>query len=324
MFFSKKTFCLYQHLFYLNKKTVGNADLLTCYLASQFPISCLVLNTPADKPNSFAKFKGLKESFQLIDNTFLQWFVGFFEGDGYFSITKRQNIKFGISLSSVDKPCLEYIQATLGFGFIYKQGPRKHQFCVENLEGLRNLLHIFNGNLVLPTRKKKLLQIIELYNQKAPKRGLEQITPLGCDRLPTLEDAWLSGFTDAEGCFNVSFEQKRAHIHYSVCQSGEENLTILSYLILLFQAGNVYSHKSHKKPHYRFLVCGSKNCFKVYNYFESFPLKTTKRESFVIWQEVHAKIEAKQHLEEETRALLVERAKKINTLNKLAKIGKTT
>lgn len=57
-----------------------------------------------------------------------------------------------VTQSTHDLAVLIYIQANLGFGNIIKQGDNTHRFVVQEKTGLMLLAHIFNGNMVFPTR----------------------------------------------------------------------------------------------------------------------------------------------------------------------------
>lgn len=80
---------------------------------------------------------------------------------------------------------------------------------------------LFNGNLVLEHRKSQLSYWIQALNKTfaSNKPALKNKQSLWTvdlseinliDKLikPTLNDAWLSGFTDAEGCFNVKIDKR--------------------------------------------------------------------------------------------------------------------
>jgi hypothetical protein len=59
--------------------------------------------------------------------------------------------------------------------------------------------------MVFFTRNAKFLLFLATYNFIALRRNLDTIAPIMDTILPTLNDSWLSGFTDAAGCFSLSF-----------------------------------------------------------------------------------------------------------------------
>lgn len=261
----------------------------------------------------FNKFKELQK-YRNIDNKFLEWLVGFFEGDGSLIISSKNTISFVITQASVNKQILDHIQNTLGFGSVIKQGPRTYRFIVQNLKDIYKILILLNGNLVLVSRKKQFLRILENFNNR---KQIKPIKYLDTDIKPSLQDAWISGFTDAEGCFTVSF-LRATHIYrirFILSQKGIENLPILSNFILNFKTGTIESH-SVGRQNYSFIINGVENCKTILPYFDKFPLKTSKLNSFKIWSDVLNKIQQKQHLNSKNLIDLIDKAKQINKIQK--------
>lgn len=286
---------LYQHLF-----------LSPIVMQKKFDFKCF-------KAIENGKYKG-------VSDHFLEWFVGFVEGDGCLTINSRRDLTFVITQATVDIQILLYIQRTLGFGSVIKQGPRTSRYVIQNLEDLYKVLLILNGNIVLPNRQKRLLAMLEIFNEKAKKnikkRDIQVICPVFSEIRPTLKDAWFSGFTDAEGCFTISFLRGSSiyRIRFMVSQTGRENLPVLSHFVLLFKVGQIEMHS--QKNHFMFIISGSKNCLAIYSYFHSFPLKTKKVESFSLWKQVHEAIQKKEHLNSIILPKLIEKAKQINQIQK--------
>lgn len=251
---------------------------------------------------------------ELPNNQFLIWFIGFTEGDGSFVITKQNNLAFIITQSTNDIQILQQIQNMLGFGRIRKQGEQVSRYIVESKKELELINYIFNGNLILPSNKNKFKKFLNTYNQKIQKGHiiLEHIKFIESTLLPSLSDSWLSGFTDAEGCFTTSFltNSNAYHTRYILSQKGDINLPVLSHFILLFKTGYIEAHS--KKSNYSFIINGRKNCSKIYNYFNTFPLKTKKSLSFLKWKELHKLIKEQKHLNSASRLILIELAKDIN------------
>lgn len=270
----------------------------------------------------FTAFKRLDNGkYRHIDDFFLQWLVGFFEGDGSFIHTNKA-YNFVITQGDDNIEILYHIQEILGFGSIYKQGPRTSRWIVQNLVDVHKMLCILNGNLVLPSRQKHFVEYLNQFNQTlqkskyARKLGLSEIAPVISWPTPTTNDAWLCGFTDAEGCFTASFLAGSAtyRIRYIVSQKGQINLPILSGLSLFFLTGVIEPH--HNKDNFSFIVSGSANCLHVYPYFDKFPLKTYQLKSYQLWKILNDSIQRKEHLCPTTLPSLIEIAKQINQMKK--------
>nr|YP_010714062.1 LAGLIDADG homing endonuclease [Fuscoporia gilva]WDD39625.1 LAGLIDADG homing endonuclease [Fuscoporia gilva] len=274
------------------------------------------------------------EALNTISDEFLIWFIGFTEGDGSFIISKtRKNIlQFVITQSTEDVKILELIQKTLGFGKISKQGKRTSRYIVQDIKNIYLLILLFNGNIVLPTRKLKFRAFLKDLNDKISKgkiksssifssnKQVELIKPLDLKILPSLNNSWLSGFTDAEGCFTVSFLSKPSNafrLRYIVTQKGDENLPILSHLIFLFNGGLIEAHSA--KSNYSYVLTGKKNCYKIYNYFKNFPLKTKKAYSLELWKVIHNKIDNKEHLNLLLKPEIIKMAKIVNSIKRKSK-----
>jgi hypothetical protein len=99
----------------------------------------------------------------------------------------------------------------------------------------------------------------------------------------TLQDAWLSGFTDAEGCFNVSITSNARYTLGSVVRMryilDQKDSVILIAIQNLFGFGKV-TLRSQTDGVYRYTVTGFKPMNDVISYFKAFPLLTKKGQSF--------------------------------------------
>jgi len=91
----------------------------------------------------------------------------------------------------------------------------------------------------------------------------------------------LAGFTDAEGCFTCSINEKKGFSYnYSVAQKGESNIIILNQLIKLFDGGIVSNH--YVKEVYEYRIAGVKLCVNVFPYFDKYTLLTKKSLSYIL------------------------------------------
>jgi hypothetical protein len=154
--------------------------------------------------------------------------------------------------------------------------------------------------------------------------------------MPTLSDGWLSGFTDAEGCFYVSIVRPSLGVRPPLsplgsCPGGrggvkKAKLTIIgsknpgeeeevekTYTrvrirfnldqkdeSLLLHIKSLFGFGSVNKTSDPGVFKYSNGSFKAnsitVDYFESFPLKTKKQAAFRKWAEIRTILLAKEHL----------------------------
>lgn len=145
--------------------------------------------------------------YSIISNTngkkprldFLQWFIGFVEGDGSFIVSSN---RLFFIITQKDIKTLYNIKKNLGFGKVsFYNGYGR--FIVANRENILKLIHLFNGNLVLNKTNNRFGLWLESYNFSG-----NNITYKGRLNLVNfLDNSWLSGFVSAEGCFNAIVQQ---------------------------------------------------------------------------------------------------------------------
>lgn len=307
---------LYQHLFLT--KTMYTIPVVG---ADQLKQACLknssCCNNSQDLPFHFETFyKNYDKSFPNVNapsQSFLEWLVGFTEGDGSFIINSRGTAIFVITQSTFDLQVLNYIKRTLGFGRVIKQGSLTSRFVVEDNASVALLVALFNGNLVFPTKQSSFALFLEAFNKRSRAQAVEYIPSLVT---PTIHDYWLAGFTDAEGCFNCSLlgNSNAYRFRFLLAQKGEVNLTVLTHITKLI--GGVVLQ--HSKPEVNELtINGARNVERVFKYFDTHSLQTKKANSYQIWREVHASILKGEHLASlpESRAALKVKAATINKKN---------
>lgn len=237
-----------------------------------------------------------------ITISFLEWFIGFTEGDGCFEHRleeKRPRLSFNIVQKDA---CLLYkLKKGLGFGSVYHftrviddKVEAYSRFSVGDKRGIQRLQSIFNGNLVLP---KKRAQFNDWVNFK---EKIQHPTFSLSHRyvLPTLETAWISGFIEAEGCFYVEskdsetgFKVKKQKLTLTQSDTHGES-AILEHISILFEdTGKLYLARegaSPEKPNaYRIEIRTKKRHKIVVEYLQRFCLKGKKRISFFRWWRIY-------------------------------------
>ena len=254
----------------------------------------------------------------------LEWFIGFAEGDGCFHISKKA-LHFSIAQDEVF--ILNHIKKRLGFGKVRKfTGKRKWVYYVEDRFSIYLLILIFNGNLVLDHRYTQFSRWVNTFNslrfKGEPYKYSVKLRPKTVS--PSLGDGWLSGFTDAEGYFGCTVETKRKHIshcirvRFEISKNGEGWL--FTHLKSLFKVGIT---SCSKNGHNRYIVSGTKNCKALVElYFSKYPLKTAhKKRSYELWIDMCKSIFFyKKKMEHLNCALLPSLLAKVKLVNKYTKM----
>lgn len=291
---------------------------------------------------SFFKFETFYKIYNNYYNTnkkiskdWLTWFIGFSEGDGAI-LTFNDRLKF--VLTQKEGAILYHIQEVLGFGTV-KKYPNKennsknnsqneyYRFIVQDNKNILILFHLFNGNLVLENRSKQLNKWFNVLNTTTIK-DYAILNFNFKDQLivPSTSNAWLSGFTDAEGCFNVNIGIRKNTIngHRVILRfllDQKDAYSTLLNIKNLFGYGQV-NLRSETNNVFRYNNNSFKGLIPVINYFNNFPLKTKKSISFNNWLKVFKLTKNKEHLSLEGLNKIKEINKTINLNNSLNnKIG---
>ena len=100
-------------------------------------------------------------------------------------MSKRGDLQFVITQGYKNLAVLHEIREMIGLGSVNKQGPRTFRYVVQDKEGIKTIIEIMNGQLVLEKRKEGLKRFITAYEAKYDVK----IEYIESDRKPTFEDA---------------------------------------------------------------------------------------------------------------------------------------
>jgi hypothetical protein len=260
---------------------------------------------------NFIYYEGSSETTcEAINNKFKWWFIGFTEGDGSFIVNKDGYLEFKITQSSVDAQILFYIKKELGFGSVSIQDKinKTHHYRVRDKKNIFKLIQIFNGNIVTKYKLNQFKVWVNAFNKvyKTNIQFTEDKSEL------TLDNAWLSGFTDAEGCFTSCT---------SVSKSTGQFITTVRYVIsqkddIEFSkdlADKINGYITYVKSYngYNTVVNFSK-LNKIIFYLKNYPLKTKKLISYKRWLKIFELVKNKKHLTIEGRIIIKFLSKLIN------------
>ena len=259
-----------------------------------------------------------------LSDEWLTWFIGFAEGDGAIQ-TYDEGKRVRFVLTQKESNILYKIQYKFNIGVVkhFPQGkslasrPRVknndfYRWMVDNPSHILLLAFLFNGNLAQNHRIKQLALWVNALNNRF---GSETIKLNNIPVSVTLQDGWLSGFTDAEGCFNVSITANSKYTLDHIIKMryilDQKDSIILNKIYELFGFGKV-TLRSRTDNVYRYTATGFKTLNDVIRYFKLFPLQTKKAISFEKWLTVHNLVSNKLHLTEEGLSQVRTLQKQIN------------
>lgn len=230
---------------------------------------------------------------KTISFDFLSWFVGFVEGDASFIVTKNNRLFF--ILVQNDLKLLYKIKNTLGFGRVSRH-TTCWRFIVADKINILKLIYLFNGNLLLDKTNSRFTMWLQAYNLGSPnpivlKQSLKVIN--------YLTNSWLSGFIEAEGCFNILVQSDcsrytgfRIRLRFLLDQLDENRL--MNSIKDSFGCGYVYNRPQTMNQ--GFIIDSLIGVDILINYLDKYSLKGNKKISFLKWCSVYKILYFKKHL----------------------------
>ena len=183
------------------------------------------------------------------------------------------------------------IKKRIGYGNVYKIKNKKAvRYICKNEKGLSIILSLINGKLV---SKPKYEQLIKHNYQTKFNYELKPPSNTLC-----LDNYWLAGFTQADGCFHISVVKSKTHktgysvrLEFSIKQNDVVTLKLLYDIVKM---GNL-SHYSNGIWCYK--STGFKTAALLINYFDTFNLFAGKYVNYLKFRKVYIMITKGKHLE---------------------------
>lgn len=235
---------------------------------------------------------------QKLQISFLEWFIGFSEGDCTFHTwVDNKRKRAGFTIDQKDPKVLYWIKQQLGFGRVLpcKKGWR---FQIWDKDGLIRLFCLFYGNLVLDKRClkfQKWITFITFPNDFVISanclKHFEKNKLCGTNFI-SLDNAWLSGFWQADGGFYAYGEWNPIHIILRVYITQRAELATLNQIAVTISEKNKKIStlcNGTTKTRYNRLDFASQACLlQFFSYFQKFVLVGEKRRTFLrckrIWE----------------------------------------
>lgn len=268
-------------------------------------------------------------SFLVKPSNFGAYLAGLWEGDGHIWISpkthspsgKRYTPHFAITFAEADLPLAEFLQKRIGGYIRHKVENHAHVLTISSVPELINVINLINGHLRTPKIHRFNEMISWINSSNHPACG-DSIPTHTVDQSDLLFNAWLAGFVEADGSFDIRVSQtstgsikNRVSARLRLEQRKLDPITRESYsgiMGMIAAAFGVTLSTSTHSPRERgaggveyFLIAASSAASRVIiaNYFTTFPLLSSKHLNFLDWLTCHNLIVAKKHTTPEGREL---------------------
>ncbi|KAF9818423.1 hypothetical protein IEO21_02772 [Rhodonia placenta] len=249
----------------------------------------------------FCNLISFHKNFSLLNKSdFSAYLAGLIEGDGTIIVPKSTRSDKGkLNYPSIqivfhlkDLPLAMLIQKELRHGSLSrKKGVNAYILTINNFEGLILICSLINGNMRTP-KIHALSRLIDWLNNRFETLNLIKL-PLNNSNLS--ENAWLSGFIEADGHFSIRTTEKikypRIECKLEISQrqkdhNGYDNFQFLSLIadLLLTEVKSIRMDK--EKPEYRLRTTSLKGNLILENYLRQFPLFGSKYLDSMDWLKV--------------------------------------
>ncbi len=239
---------------------------------------------------------------KICGSEFGYYLAGLVEGDGGMIITpKTECLKSNklnypsiqIVFNLKDFPLALLIQKQLGFGSIARQkGVNAYRLTINNYEGVLLVVSLLNGKMRTP-KIYDLWRLIDWINFKFPDFAIVHKQPL--DTACIEQNAWLSGFIDADGHFAIrttkNAKSLKVECRFVLVQSRfdhnkNDKIAVLEK-IAVFLCTTVKGIRNDKpKPEYSVRTVSLKGNQKLKCYLDNFPLFSSKYLDYKDWLKV--------------------------------------
>jgi hypothetical protein len=232
------------------------------------------------------------------NSTTSSYLAGLFEGDGHIWISrdltkKKHNPRFCITFSLKNESLAKKLLNIIEYGHIaYKPKDNACVLTVSPVKGLKIIVKLLNGELRTP-KINQLYLLIDWLNKKHGS-NINKL-PLKTGDLP--KDSWLAGFVDADGSFSIQHTKKedgalkrKVSCRLRIEQRMIEPKTNLSYYNILSEIAHLLNCKlltrkqlSTGNQYYTLAATSRDSLLIITNYFQAFPLFSSKHLDYLDW-----------------------------------------
>ncbi len=259
--------------------------------------------------------KDNKNDLSIQDKTYIeQFFVGLLEGDGTITSNLNSNksnsiiIRIVISLKNMPEniTMLKKIKQTVGGRVVVERNNGYVTWIASNKNDLAKVFVILAKYPLLTARKqcqlefvknclleKDIVNFIENRNNKYTDKHIlleKYALQENLVKLPLYFSPWLSGFIEAEGNFNLLFNEKNVLRGSKFTIGQNDEIHILNWIKLYFKSNNAITKdkkSSGSIGYFRLSLYNAESRGNIFDHFNKYPLLGYKSVSYNKWHYYH-------------------------------------
>jgi hypothetical protein len=239
-----------------------------------------------------------------------QFFVGLLEGDGTISCSLTKNksliIRVIIALNNIPENVvmLNKIQKTIGGRVVIERKDAYVSWIASNRSDILKVFAVLARYPLLTARKQCQLEFAKncLFNpdldnflvnrDKMYENKKTMLENLSTKEIPFYFAPWLSGFIEAEGNFNLVFNEK-GQLRKSAFTIGQnDELHIIEWIKSYFKSNNTILKDKPKKggnfEYYRLHLYNAESRKLIFEHFDRYPLLGQKKISYFKFFDYHS------------------------------------
>lgn len=232
------------------------------------------------------------------NKNFNSYLAGLFEGDGHIWLPninwkKKHNPKFCITFALKNEPLAKKILEIIEYGHIrYKQKENACVLIVSPVKGLKKIILLINGELRTP-KVNQLHKLIDWINVNHSSNIIKK----SVNKESNFNNSWLAGFVDAGGSFGIRHTNNKAKKRQISCRlrieqrmvdpiTNESYFDILTKIAFFFNCNLLLRKQVATGNVYFSLTASSSKSIKIIiDYFECYPLYSSKYLDYKDWAE---------------------------------------
>uniref|UniRef100_A0AAU8HP28 LAGLIDADG protein n=1 Tax=Porifera sp. TaxID=3140030 RepID=A0AAU8HP28_9METZ len=227
-----------------------------------------------DQSVSLGSRRGSLEEF----NKDLYWAIGLFEAEGSLWVGDDR-ICISLCQSTKNIKILYKVKAIIGLGKVRVRKDSRYSDwkLTSGYDKVVKFISLINGRLITKKYNTRLIDLIDFINTKY-STNIQYFGPA----VLTCNNAWLTGFVEGDGNFNVQIRPHTIGIRISITQKERDILDLINE----FFPGSI-SASNNPRPHFKYSAGSISTRNGWIRYFTKFSFKGYKNIQYIRWLKCH-------------------------------------